>query len=182
MPPDPQALEYELLVIRCQLGEPAAFDELVDRWHAPLWRYLRRMVDHDESAEELLQETWLRVVRGMVKLREPASLVPWLFGIARRVLMDHLRQKYRQAVVNDERIDQQVGLNFEVENRDNIEQLLHKLEQLPVPQRELVSLYYLEELSIDEVARILDIPAGTVKSRLYHARQALKQSLLNEEI
>jgi len=182
MPPDPQALEYELLVIRCQLGEQAAFDELVDRWHAPLWRYLRRMVDHDESAEDLLQETWLGVVRGMVKLREPASLVSWLFGIARRVLMDHLRQKYRQAAVNDERIDQQADLNFEFENRDNIEQLLHELEQLPVPQRELVSLYYLEELSIDEVARVLEIPAGTVKSRLYHARQALKQSLLNEEL
>ena len=79
MPIHSNALEHELLAIRCQLGERAAFDELVDRWHAPLWGYVRRMADRDELAEELLQETWLRVLRGIAKLREPASLVPWLF-------------------------------------------------------------------------------------------------------
>jgi len=181
MPSDPKTLQQELLAIRCQLGEPAAFDELVDRWHTPLWRYVRRMTDRNELAEELLQETWLRVLRGMVKLREPASLVPWLFGIARRVLMDHLRQKYKQATTNDAAIDVHAARTDDIDNRDDIEHLLHELERLPLPQRELVTLYYLEELTMDEVASVLDIPAGTVKSRLYHVRNTLKQTLLNEE-
>ena len=180
MPPNTNSLERELLAIRCQLGELAAFDELVDRWHAPLWRYIRRMADRDELAEEILQETWLRVLRGIVKLREPASLVPWLFGIARRVLMDHLRQKYKQPASN-EGLDDQVVQTAEIDSRADIEHLLYEVDRLPLPQRELLTLYYLEELTVDEVAGVLGIPAGTVKSRLHHVRNLLKRNLLNEE-
>jgi RNA polymerase sigma factor (sigma-70 family) len=181
MPPDAKPLELELLAIRCQLGEPAAFDELVDRWHAPLWRYLRRMVDADETAEELLQETWLRIVRGMAKLREPKSLVPWMFGIARRTLMDQLRQRYKHASLHDAFTDELPVPEAEIDNRDDVNQVIRELEKLPLPQRELITLYYLEELSIDEVAHVLEIPAGTVKSRLYHARNRLKQKFLDKE-
>ncbi|MEX2169176.1 MAG: sigma-70 family RNA polymerase sigma factor [Pirellulales bacterium] len=182
MPPNTNSLEHELLAIRCQLGELAAFDELVDRWHAPLWRYVRRMADRDELAEEILQEAWLRILRGIVKLREPASLVPWLFGIARRVLMDHLRQKYKQLASN-EGLDDQAAQTAEIDSRNDIEHLLYEVDKLPLPQRELLTLYlyYLEELTVDEVARVLDIPAGTVKSRLHHVRNLLKRNLLNEE-
>ena len=84
MPHHSESLEQELLAIRCQLGEPAAFDELVAQWHRPLWQYIRRMVGINELADELLQETWLRILRGIANLREPASLVAWMFGIAPR--------------------------------------------------------------------------------------------------
>ena len=88
MPQHSESLEQELLAIQCQLGEPAAFDELVAQWHGPLWQYIRRMVGGNELADELLQETWLRILRGIANLREPASLVAWMFGIARRVLLN----------------------------------------------------------------------------------------------
>ena len=89
---DPDA--DELLAIRCQLGERAAFDALIARWHEPLWRYLRRLANNDDAARDLTQDTWLRVLRGIGALREPAKLRPWLFGIARRVAMDRLRFEY----------------------------------------------------------------------------------------
>src|SRR6188472_1510114 len=105
MPMDSEAIEQELLAIRCQLGEIAAFDELVARWHAPMWQYVRRMADHNELADELIQETWLRVLRGIAKLRQPARIVPWMFGIARHVMMDRLRQKYRQEALLENALD-----------------------------------------------------------------------------
>src|SRR5574338_965862 len=95
-PPDgpAHAREDELLAIRCQLGERAAFEELIRRWNDPLWRYVRRIAGEDDGAADLVQEIWLRVIRGMSRLREPARLRPWLFGVARRVAMDRLRQRY----------------------------------------------------------------------------------------
>ena len=184
MPQHSESLEQELLAIKCQLGEPAAFDELVAQWHGPLWQYIRRMVDGNELADELLQETWLRILRGIANLREPASLVAWMFGIARRVLMNRFREKYRQShfiedstcelPVNDPDTDR-------IDLKDEIRDMLQKLECLPIQQRELLSLYYLENLSVDQLAQVLGIPAGTVKSRLYNARNMLRQKIHDSE-
>src|SRR5689334_3814751 len=88
------ALSDELLVVRCQLGEPAAFTALIHRWHEPLWRYVRRMADDDDAAADVLQDVWLRVVRAMPRLREAKRVRAWLFGIARRTTMDRLRRQY----------------------------------------------------------------------------------------
>jgi RNA polymerase sigma-70 factor (ECF subfamily) len=184
MPAQLQIIEQELLAVRCQLGEMAAFDELVARWHTPMWQYVRRMVDRNEIADELIQETWLRVLRGIGNLREPRQIVPWMFGIARRVMVDRLRQKYRQEALLENALDDLRGAEdeeFPFERSDEIANVLEKLDGMPLPQRELLTLYYLDELSIDEVGQVLGIPTGTVKSRLYHARQTLKEALLEKE-
>jgi RNA polymerase sigma factor (sigma-70 family) len=83
----------ELLAIRCQLAEPAALDELVERWHPPLWRYVLRMCGDEEEAADLLQGIWLRILRALPGLRDPGRLRPWLFGIARRAVMDRHRAR-----------------------------------------------------------------------------------------
>jgi RNA polymerase sigma factor (sigma-70 family) len=90
-------LEHELLIVRCQLGEQAAFDELITRWHPPLWKYARRLAAPDEVAGDVVQETWLRVVRGIGRLRDRERFRAWLFGITRRVMMDRLRGQYAEA-------------------------------------------------------------------------------------
>ena len=163
MPTDAETIEQELLAIRCQLGEMAAFDELVARWHAPIWQYVRRMADRNELADELIQETWLRVLRGITNLQEPAKIVPWMFGIARHVMMDRLRQKYKQeALLEMHFVDLKASVEDpdESERRDDIANVLDKLENLPLSQRELLTLYYLDELSIDEVRRCLGFRSG----------------------
>ena len=184
MPQHSESLEQELLAIKCQLGEPAAFDELVAQWHCPLWQYIRRMVDENELADELLQETWLRILRGIANLREPASLVAWMFGIARRVLMNRFREKYRQAhFIEDSTCELPVDdpETDRIDLKDEIRDMLQKLKCLPIQQRELLSLYYLENLSVDQLAQVLEIPAGTVKSRLYNARNMLRQQIHDSE-
>jgi RNA polymerase sigma factor (sigma-70 family) len=99
-------------------------------------------------------------------------------------MMDRLRQKYRQEALLENALDDlkvTADEGDEHERRDDIANVLDKLENLPLAQRELLTLYYLDELSIEEVGEVLGIPIGTVKSRLFHARRILKQSLLTKE-
>ena len=70
------ALEDELLAIRCQLGEREAFDALIDRWHEPLHHYARRVAGTDEGADDVIQDVWLRVLRGIARLKDPSRLRP----------------------------------------------------------------------------------------------------------
>jgi DNA-directed RNA polymerase specialized sigma24 family protein len=102
---DHDPTDDELLAIRCQLGEPAAFDDLIARWHAPLWLFVRRLVGEDDAAREILQDVWLRVIRGIPQLRDGSRLRAWLFGIARRTLMDGFREEYAQSPTVDIDVD-----------------------------------------------------------------------------
>ncbi len=175
--PEHGAKEDELLVIRCQLGDRSAFDELTERWHPPLWKYVRRLAGNDDAAKDVAQDVWLRVLRGIGRLRDGSRLRPWLFGIARRTLMDRLRQQYAGPVDSDidvaELADDQVVDSLEEE----IAAMEHELTRLPVTEREVLTLFYLRELSLAEVAEVLAVPIGTVKSRLFRARRLQRRGL-----
>jgi RNA polymerase sigma-70 factor (ECF subfamily) len=165
----------ELLAIRCQLGERAAFDALIARWHEPVWRYLRRLSNSDDAAADLSQDTWMRVIRGISKLREPASLRPWLFGIARRAAMDRFRREYRQALGSDAPLEDLATPEVDADLEAELAALESRLASLPLRERETLALFYLRELSIEQIAALLTVPAGTVKSRLFRARQMLRE-------
>lgn len=169
--------EDELLVIRCQLGERAAFEELTERWHPPLWNYLRRVSGADDAAKDVAQDVWLRVLRGIARLRDGSRLRPWLFGIARRALMDRLRQQYAGVVDSDIDVADLAADQTTDSLEQDIADMEHELERLPVTEREVLTLFYLRELSLAEVAEVLAVPVGTVKSRLYRARRLLRQAL-----
>ena len=169
---DPRA--DELLAIRCQLGERAAFTDLINRWHEPLWRYLRRLAGSNEAADDLVQDTWLRVMRGIAGLRDAARVRPWLFGIARRVAMDRLRAQYARPHDDEAQIDEIAALPVDDELESDLEALEAGLASLPVRERETLALFYLRELSIEEMSALLGVPAGTVKSRLFRARELLR--------
>jgi RNA polymerase sigma-70 factor (ECF subfamily) len=173
------AREDELLALRCQLGEADAFADLIRRWNDPLWRYLRRIASNDADAQELAQEVWLRVVRGISRLRDPATLRPWLFGIARRVAMDHLRERYRQppTIEVDESLDPAAIDAINEDLHEDLATLEDELRRLPVVEREVLTLFYLRELSLAQVAAVLTLPVGTVKSRLFRARKLLRQEM-----
>ena len=169
----------ELLAVRCQLGERAAFDALITRWHEPLWRYLRRIANSDDTARDLAQDTWLRVLRGIGKLREPAKLRPWLFGIARRAAMDRLRYEYARRPVEDVELDELAADEAAAPDDADLATLDAALAGLPPMERETLTLFYLRELTLPEMAAMLEVPLGTVKSRLFRARQVLRRALEN---
>ena len=108
-PADARAREDEWLVVRCQLGERQAFDELIEQWSGPVWKYVRRLTGSDDAADDVVQNVWLRVLRGIHKLRDGSKLRAWLFGIAHRTLMDRLREQVRGPEGNPHRRDRASG-------------------------------------------------------------------------
>ena len=175
---DSKSTDDELLAIRCQLGEPAGFDDLIARWHGPLWAFVRRFTGDDDAAREILQDVWLRVIRGIARLRDGSKLRAWLFGIARRTLMDRLRDQYARSRAVDVDVDiGEIPTEPPADEIDDLDALERALERLPLLEREAVTLFYLQELSLNEIAEALKLPVGTVKSRLFRGRRLLRQRM-----
>ncbi|ETK32420.1 RNA polymerase subunit sigma-24 [Microbispora sp. ATCC PTA-5024] len=165
-----------LLVVRCQLGEREAFRELVRVWHAPLWRYVRGMVGSPHLADDLSQEVWVAVVRGLPRLRQPERFAPWLFTIARRTVADHLRQAYQASETS---VEEASALADDDSLRDVLTtmQVEAGLDELPPLEREVLILFHLQDLPLAACAEVLGVPPGTVKSRLHRARRMLRSAL-----
>ncbi|WP_433254123.1 RNA polymerase sigma factor [Streptosporangium sp. CA-135522] len=166
----------ELLVVRCQLGERDAFAELVRTWHGAVERYVGRMLAGPD--DDVVQEVWLAVFKGLPKLRQPDRFAPWLFAIARRAVTNRLRDVYAQP--EPEPIDDLLGED-EAEGVVDRETLGRALAALPPREREVLLLFYLEDLPLDACAQICAVPVGTVKSRLNRARKLLREELVRKE-
>ena len=172
----------ELLITRCKRRDLDAWNELVARWNNRLYYYLRRLIDHEQDASNALQDVWLHAVRGLHSLQDSARLAPWLYTIARRTAMTHLRRGYACREESSlEAIDQEPD---EVPDSqlylENAELVHFGLSQLGVPEREILTLFFLQDLSTTEIAELLCIPVGTVKSRLFKARHDLRRVLEKE--
>lgn len=180
--PTSQECADQLLVVRCQLGERAAFDDLVGRWSGSLRRYALKLTNDAEQADDLAQDVWLRVIQGLGRLRDAAHFRSWFFGIAHRTFMDRLRTRYAMPV--DTGVDlHELAAAEDIGPDPDLERTLSTgLAALPVVEREVLTLFYLEELSLADIASALAIPVGTVKSRLFRARTLLRENTHLEEL
>ncbi|MFD2792776.1 RNA polymerase sigma factor [Promicromonospora vindobonensis] len=174
----------ELLVVRAQLGNRSALEELVARWQRPVWSYVRRMLDA-ERADDVAQEAWVAVVRALPRLREPDRFAPWLFTIVRRAALNRLRGQYadRHDLVGDFESDldrSDDGARDPVDGLADRAEMVARLARLPVLEREVLVLHYLEDLSVQDCAQICGVPAGTIKSRLNRARRMLREHVQEE--
>jgi RNA polymerase sigma-70 factor (ECF subfamily) len=128
-----------------------------------------------------LQQTWLRVWRGIGSLKEPQRLTAWLYRVTRNTAMNHARLQAAYRAGLEER---PVPVAFEEESDtfdpEDAEQVHAALLRLTLPHREALTLFFLEDLSIEEIADIVGIQPGTVKSRLHYAKQALRKVLQEE--
>ena len=91
MPRTKEAIYEELLVLRCRRGERDAVEELVRTWEKRLYYFIRRLVDTEQDAWDALQQSWLRVLAGIGRLRDPSALRPWLYRIARHTAFNHMQ-------------------------------------------------------------------------------------------
>jgi RNA polymerase sigma factor (sigma-70 family) len=173
----PEQVLDEYLVILAQGGSGIALVRLVNRWTPRLRRFATRTLGRAESAQDVVQDTWLAAIRGLRGLNDAASFPGWIYGIARRKSIDALRAEQRRRRLSS-RIETDPGattteeINLEAGQALDLEAAL---KHLPREQREVVILFYGEDLGVAEIATALSVPAGTVKSRLFHARQLLRK-------
>jgi RNA polymerase sigma-70 factor (ECF subfamily) len=159
----------ELLVMDCQAGKNEAFDLLVSRWQKRLWHHAYRLVGSTEAAWDITQQSWIGIIKGLRKLRDPANFRAWAYRITTNKSINWIRKNNAVKNVSIEELQ----YRRHSEKKDTgVNELLEKLD---MEKRTVLSLYYFGQLSISEVSIVLDIPKGTVKSRLHSARKELKE-------
>jgi RNA polymerase sigma-70 factor (ECF subfamily) len=162
-----------LLVVRAQLGDRQALAVLVEHWHGPVWRFARRMLNDARSADDASQDAWARALRALPRLREPDRFAAWLFTIVRRAVIGQLAESY----LPEHPIDDRFAVDDAVDAVLGRTEVAQGLARLPALEREVLILFHLHDMSLQECAQILQIPAGTVKSRLFRARRLLRDRL-----
>lgn len=172
------------LIALIAAGERQGLDELYCRYRMPLFRYLLQLTPDRRLAEELLQDTLVAVWRSARSFAGKSSVRTWLFGIARRQAHNTLRRR-GLPLVDLARLDNILATEpdpeTEVLHRMAHRDLLAALNRLSPLHREVLFLTFVEEQSYRETADVLGVPIGTVKSRLSHARQALRALLEAKE-
>jgi len=178
MPRSPNDIRNELLVVRCRRNDPAAWDELVRTFNDRLFYFVRRLVNGEDQAMVVMQETWVQVLRCLKHLQSAERLTTWLYTIARRMVMNHYRRDFGEMDVGgDASADFIDDGNDPIAELENAELIHFGLSQIGLIEREVLTLFFLEDFSIAETADVLGVPAGTVKSRLARARAELRQVL-----
>jgi RNA polymerase sigma factor (sigma-70 family) len=177
-----ESILQELLVLRCQRGDERAVGELIHQWQDRLFYFLRRLVASEQDTWDVLQQTWLKVHRNIKTLNSPDRLPVWLYAIARRTALSHWRGRYRREAFAEEHKDlTDVPAADVAEAFDDAEQVHQGLSRISPAHREILSLHFLEEFSVDDLSEILGIPPGTAKSRLFYAKRALRAVLEGDE-
>lgn len=176
-----ETVYQQLLIVRCQRGDRDAMDALVEQWQPRLFYYVRRLVDQEADAWDALQKTWLRVFRGLRLVKDTRAFPCWLYTIARNTMIDHTRSR-KALRWQSEQLD---GANEAVDDRDDpgfddAEAVHHALQKLSPAHRDVLTLFFLEDLTVEEIGVVVEAPPGTIKSRLHYARRALR-SVLEEE-
>ncbi len=169
---------YErLLVLRCQTGDGGAFGELVERYGPRLRYFLRKMLRDAGAAEDALQEVWLDVYRALPRLADPGALPAWLYRIARCRAYRALRRRRQPTRPLEEAGEAEAPAEGEAFSAEDAARIHAALEWLAPEHREVLVLRFLEDMSYEDAARVTGCPLGTVKSRLYHAKRALRRAL-----
>ena len=184
----PMLATDESLASRCQLGDDLAFEELVARYHRPLYQFTYRLLGRAEDAEDATQDTFIQVYRALPTARLDVPLRPWIYRIARNRCLDLLKRRQPVPFAELAPTDGDDGtgpdvtdtspLPEELAERADLQRLLEAaIAALAPPYREVVALRYTSDLQFGEIADVLGLPENTVKTRFQRAKAALRIAL-----
>ncbi len=160
----------EYLILRCQDGDTTALTDLIKRWQQPFQRFAMIVTKDPDLAADIVQDSWIKIIKGLPRLRDPVSFQAWAYRIVNNRCMDVLkkRNRYQEVTTAPSVKSNPIGA---LEERDHIQSLLA---QLPDKHRSVLALHYLLGFDIAEIATITRTPTGTVKSRLFNAREKFR--------
>lgn len=161
----------ELLVLHARAGDREALERLAAYWRPRHFTHARRLLRREEDAADAVQEAWMSIVRSIGRLREPSRFAAWSYAIVTRRCQDRMRLAAREPA-GDSEID---AADPNAADHDVAEDMRRAMARLAPDQRAATALYYTEGFSVGEIAQALDVPPGTVKSRLFAARQTLRE-------
>ncbi len=178
----------EQMYTRVRAGDRAALVILVERYYGPLLKFLARMTGQTQSAEDLVQDTFIRILtfRG----NPPECFRPWIYQIARNLGRDTFRsaavRRETDYLPDEDQGDEQMEdlldterLALQTSDRQQVNALLQRL---PASQREVIVFRFYQELSLEEIATITGAPLGTIKSRLFRGLRRARRILEQEEV
>jgi RNA polymerase sigma-70 factor (ECF subfamily) len=171
----------QLPVPQARAGDFAAWDTLFRRYQMPLYVYVFELTRDEQASLDLVQETFIAAVKHVGSLREDGKFGGWLFGIAHQKCVQRWRKRGGWEVLCEaipETVDEsELPPDDQLIRREQESEFMKILNQLPLPQRSVVLLHFMEDFSIEEIARITESPPGTVKSRLHYAKKAMRTLL-----
>jgi RNA polymerase sigma-70 factor (ECF subfamily) len=178
----PEVADIEQLPVpQARAGEPAAWDALFRRYQLPLYVYVFELTRYEQTSLDLVQETFIAAAKHLGSLRDDAKFGSWLFGIAHQKVIQLWRKRGGKEILFDEipeSPDESENSPDEfLIRREQETEFMKLLEQLPPPQRAVLLLHFVEDFSLEEIARITETQIGTVKSRLHYAKKSLRKLL-----
>ena len=178
----PEVADIEQLpVAQARAGEPAAWDTLFRRYQLPLYVYVFELIRDEQAGLDLVQETFIAAARHIGGLREDAKFGSWLFGIAHQKCIQRWRKHSGKEVLFDEVPESpdefEDGPDGLLIRREQEAEFMNLLNQLPLPQRAVLLLHFVEDFSLEEISRITETQLGTVKSRMHYAKKSLRKLL-----
>ena len=173
-------------------GAEGSFEELVRRYQRPISAYVYRMVGNYESALDLTQEIFIKVYGSLRKYRSEFKFSTWIYKIAHNAAVDHLRRSStrEQSLINSSETDQfelpiestRPSPEQESERKERRVEIESVVRALPASYRELIILRHSQDLTYEEIVEVTGLPLGTVKNRLFRAREMMRQQFVNRGI
>ncbi|MBA7533569.1 ECF RNA polymerase sigma factor SigW [subsurface metagenome] len=178
-------MDDKILVKKVNEGDRSAIRLLVENNKSLIWHIIISMVGHNSDCEDLFQEVFLQVFKGLRRFRAHARLSTWIGSITHHVCVDYLRKRKKETDLHSHDADQKIVLNFsqnmswEQHDKEDLNRLvLAAIAKLPASYRTVITLYHLDERSYQEIGEITGMPDGTVKSYISRGRNLLRKALL----
>ncbi|MEP3209349.1 MAG: RNA polymerase sigma factor [Maribacter sp.] len=178
---DPRKIIDGLLVLQYRAGSNKALGVLVRKYHPKLCKHSYWYTHDLNAAKDIVQDSWSIIINKMDSLSNPNLFGSWAFRIVTRKSLDYVNRKNRELRSLQIYHNGQVLEEVEGNNDEAVRKLLNAMRSLPNDQQIVLRLFYTEDYSLKEISEILEIAIGTVKSRLFHAREKLKTILRNNK-
>ena len=166
----------ELLVLNTQNGDMKAHSLLVKRWNPALLKQAYRMTRDYEASRDIVQESWHSIMKGIANLKDARIFKTWAFRIVSNKSVNWINQQQKERKLKEEQQIEVKTMSSDAQGEESLLKVKAALHDVPVKTKVLLSMFYIDNLTVKEISLIMKVSEGTVKSRLFYARKALKET------